>query len=82
VELGPFGTSATQWPIVPALGDCGLVEWRLAGDTEALGETLPQRHFVDHKSHLTDSGWNPDLRGGKPATRRGQVVSYLEEIES
>jgi hypothetical protein len=22
VELNPFGTSATEWPIVPALGDC------------------------------------------------------------
>jgi hypothetical protein len=23
VELGPVGTSATEWPIVPAPGDCG-----------------------------------------------------------
>jgi hypothetical protein len=23
-----------------------LVEWRLAGETEVLGENLPQRHFV------------------------------------
>jgi hypothetical protein len=31
-----------------------LVEWRLAGETEVLGENLPQRHLVYHKSHMTD----------------------------
>jgi hypothetical protein len=39
-----------------------LVEWRLAGDTEVLGENLPQRHFVHHKSHMT----RPDLETGQP----------------
>jgi hypothetical protein len=33
-----------------------LVEWRLAGETEVLGEDLPQRHFVHHKCHLTRPG--------------------------
>jgi hypothetical protein len=36
-----------------------LVEWRLAGETEELGENQPQRHFVHHKSHMTRPGLEP-----------------------
>jgi hypothetical protein len=32
---------------------------QLAGETEVLGETLPQRHFVHHKSNLTKLGIEP-----------------------
>jgi hypothetical protein len=29
------------------------VESELVRESEILGETLPQRHFVRHKSHMT-----------------------------
>jgi hypothetical protein len=34
------------------------MEW-MAGETEVLGEYLPRRHFVHHKSHLTRPGIEP-----------------------
>jgi hypothetical protein len=35
------------------------MEWRVAGETEVLGENLPQRHFVHHKYNLTKHGLEP-----------------------
>jgi hypothetical protein len=58
----------------------------LAGETEVLGENLPHRHFLHHKSDLPDPGSNPGRRGGKPATNRlsyGTAIklSFVPSIE-
>jgi hypothetical protein len=50
------------------------IECRLAGETEVLGETLPQRHFCpSQNSTWPDPGSNPGRRGGKPAINRSEL---------
>jgi hypothetical protein len=71
--MSPLGTSATTGPlyvprVIMMMGN--LVEWRLAGETEVLGENLPQSHFVHHKFHLPYPDSNSGRRGGKPAANR------------
>jgi hypothetical protein len=76
VGLSPLGSTATsglfQKPQMKVIVE-QLVEWRLAGETEVLGANLPQRHFVNHKSHMT--------RPGKTATNRlsygAALLTYL-----
>jgi hypothetical protein len=47
------------------------MECRLAGETEVLGENLPQRHFcLSQNPTWPDPGLNPGRRNGKPATNR------------
>jgi hypothetical protein len=44
---------------------------RLAGETEVLGENLPQCHFCPSQNPIWPyPGFNPGRRGGKPATNR------------
>jgi hypothetical protein len=54
VQLGPLGTAAAngllcQPRVIMTMEK--LVEW-LAGETEVLGENLPQCSFVHHKPHM------------------------------
>jgi hypothetical protein len=47
------------------------MECWLAGETEVLGENLPQRQFCPLQNPTwPDPGLNPGRRGGKPATNR------------
>jgi hypothetical protein len=49
-----------------------LVEWRLAGETEVLGETLPQANFVHHKSHMT----RPELEPRTAAVGNQRLTAW------
>jgi hypothetical protein len=57
------------------------MECRLAGETEVLGENLPQRHFCPSQNPTwPDPGLNPGRRGGKPATNRLSYGAAYNEI--
>jgi hypothetical protein len=69
VQLGSLGTSATNWPIVPAPGDYedgGFGRMKIRKGNEVLGENLPQCHFVRHK-------YRHDLTGREPGPPRWEV---------
>jgi hypothetical protein len=50
------------------------MECRLAGETEVLGENLPQRHFCPSQNPTwPDPGLNQDRRGGNSATNSPEL---------
>jgi hypothetical protein len=52
------------------------MECRLAGETEVLGENLPQRHFCPSQNPT----WaDPGRRGGKPTTN---LLSYGAALDT
>jgi hypothetical protein len=55
--MGPLGKSATEWPIVPALGDYDDGEF--GGMKIGRGNRSTRRKPVHHKSHLTRPGREP-----------------------
>jgi hypothetical protein len=75
-KLGPLGASATNWPIVPTLGDCergwriwwNEEDWR--GKPKYSERTCPSATLPTTNPILPDPGWNPGRRCGKPTTNR------------
>jgi hypothetical protein len=70
--LGPLGTSATEWPIVPAPGDCdddGEFWWNedWQGKPKYSEKTRPSATLPSTNPTWPDPGMNPGRRGGKPA---------------
>jgi hypothetical protein len=58
------------------------MECRLVGETEVLGENLPQRQFCPSQNPTwPDPGLNPGRRGGKPATNLLSYGAALSDYE-
>jgi hypothetical protein len=79
VRLSLLRTAVTVSPIVSAPGDKLMkiveqsVERELAGETEVLGESLSQCHFVHLKPQILCPDANPGRRVGNSATN---LLSY------
>jgi hypothetical protein len=72
-KLGPLGTSAIYWPIVPAPGECedgefGGMNWQ--GKPKYSEKTCPGSTLSTTNPTWPDPGSNPGRRGGMPATNR------------
>jgi hypothetical protein len=58
------------------------MECTLAGETEVLGENLPQLHFPSQNLTWPDPGLNQGRRGGKPVTNRLSYSAALVNFVS
>jgi hypothetical protein len=57
------------------------MECRLAGETEVLGENLPQRHFCpSQKFHMTRSGFKSGQACGVCGGKSGTGAGFLREL--
>jgi hypothetical protein len=74
VQLGPLASAATNsllfLPRVIMMME-KLLEW-LAGETQVLGENLPQFLFIHHKPHM--------LSGREPGPPRWEANVYSLEL--
>jgi hypothetical protein len=67
VQLGPLGTAATDWPIVPAPGDYDDGEF---GGIKIGRGNRPSATLSTTNPTWQDPGSDPGRRGEKPATNR------------
>jgi hypothetical protein len=76
VRLSPLGTSATNWPIVPAPYDRWRWVWSSRWNENLQGKPKYSEKIYHSVTLSTtnptwpDLGSNPGRRGGKPATNR------------
>jgi hypothetical protein len=72
--MGPLGTSATEWPVVPALGDYDDGEvggMKIGRGTRSTRRKPAPAPLCPPQIPLDKTpGSNPGRRGGKPATNR------------
>jgi hypothetical protein len=69
----PLGTSATEWPIIPAPGDYDDGEFggmKIGKGNQSTEETCPSAILSTTNPTWPDMGANPGRSGGKPATNR------------
>jgi hypothetical protein len=83
VRLSPLGTSATNWPIVPAQDDRRWVwgsRWKenWQGKPKYSERTCPSITLSTTNLMWPDLGSNPGRRGGKPATNR--TAAWLRQM--